>query len=84
MSRLSSPLDLTATLRQVRDHLVAAEFPDMRTSRSSRPGGAREEGHSAVTFARLRRMATMGSELLMGEDVDRCETRFPCLTDDVR
>nr|WP_236774927.1 hypothetical protein [Agrobacterium tumefaciens] len=79
MSRQSSPLDLTATLRQVRNPLISVECRTCgRQGTLDRAALVKKHG-AAVTFARLRRMAAMGCERLVSEDGDRCGTRFPCL-----
>ncbi|MCZ7454372.1 hypothetical protein O8B42_15180 [Agrobacterium rhizogenes] len=79
MSLRSSPLNLTATLQQVRDPLIEVECRLCgRKGTLDRAALVRKHG-AAVTFARLRRMAAMGCERLVSEDGDRCGTRFPCL-----
>lgn len=84
MSRKPCPLDLTATLRQVRDPVIAVECRICgRKGTLDRAALLKKHG-STITFGRLRRMAAMGCERLVSEDGDRCGTWFPCLTDDVR
>lgn len=80
MSRRSSPLDLTTTLRQVRDPVIAVECRTCgRQGTLDRAALVKKHG-AAVTFGRLRRAAAMGSERLVSEDGDQCGTHFPCLT----
>lgn len=72
-------LDLSTTLRKVRDPVIHIEC-----LRCGRDGALIRadivEKHGAnVTFARLRRMAAMGCDRIASGDDDRCETRFPCL-----
>jgi hypothetical protein len=72
-------LDLSATLRKVRDPIIRIEC--LRCGREGaliRADIVKKHGAN-VTFARLRRMAAMGCDRIVGEDGDRCETRFPCL-----
>lgn len=79
MSRDTSPLDLTATLRQVPDPVIAVECRTCgRRGALDRAALVKKHG-AGVTFSRLRRMAAMGCERLVSEDGDRCGTRFPCL-----
>jgi hypothetical protein len=74
------PLDLNATLRQVRDNVIAVECSACgRFGQLDRATLLKKHGGS-VTFARLRRMAAMGCDRLVSLDGgDRCKTRFPCL-----
>ncbi len=61
MRRDTSPLDLTATLRQVRDPVIAVECRTCgRQGTLDRAALVNKQG-AAVTFARLRRMAAMGA-----------------------
>lgn len=79
MSRDTSPLDLTATLRQVRDPVIAVECRRCgRQGTLDRAALVKKHGAS-VTFARLRRMAAIGCERLVSDDGDRCGAQFPCL-----
>jgi hypothetical protein len=72
-------LDLNATLRQVRDSVIAVECSACgRSGQLDRATLLKKHGAS-VTFARLRRMAAMGCGRLVSLDGDRCQTRFPCL-----
>lgn len=73
------PLDLSATLRKVRDPIIHIEC--LRCGHEGalvRADIVRKHGAN-VTFARLRRMAAMGCDRIVSKDGDRCETRFPCL-----
>jgi len=79
MSRKSSSLDLTATLRQVRDPVVKVECRACGRSGSFDQAAVVKKHGAAITFSRLRRMAAMGCERLVSEDGERCGTRFPCL-----
>ncbi|PWE54444.1 hypothetical protein DEM27_20260 [Metarhizobium album] len=79
MSRKASQLDLTATLRQVRDPVITVECRLCgRSGQLERATLVKKHG-AGVSFGRLRRMAAMGCERLVSEDGDRCGTRFPCL-----
>jgi len=72
-------LDLSATLRKVRDPIIHVEC--LRCGREGeliRADIVKKHGAN-VTFARLRRMAAMGCSRIVSADGDRCETRFPCL-----
>jgi hypothetical protein len=75
----TKPSDLDATLRQVRDSVIAVECAACgRSGQLDRATLLKKHGAS-VTFAHLRRMAAMGCERLVSLDGDRCQTRFPCL-----
>ncbi|MGE7368386.1 hypothetical protein ACQKKX_04855 [Neorhizobium sp. NPDC001467] len=75
----SKPLDLNATLRQVRHAVIAVECAACgRSGQLDRAILVRKHGAS-ITFARLRRIAAMGCDRLVSTDGDRCQTRFPCL-----
>src|SRR5690242_10826178 len=75
----SQPLNLDATLRQVRHAVIAVECSACgRSGQLDRATLIKKHGAS-VTFARLRRMAAMGCERLVSLDGDRCQTPFPCL-----
>jgi 2-methylaconitate cis-trans-isomerase PrpF len=79
MSRRSSPLDLTTTLRQVRDPVIAVECRTCgRQGTLDRAALVKKHGAN-VTFARLRRAAAMGCDQLVSGDGDQCGARFPCL-----
>lgn len=79
MSRKTSSLDLTATLRQVRDLIIKVECRTCGSYGTLDRAALVKKHGAAVTFSRLRRMAAMGCERLVSEDGDRCGTRFPCL-----
>lgn len=73
------PLDLSSTLRQVRDPIIEVECRACdRMGRYVRAELVKKHGAS-VTFARLRRMSALGCDRLAHADGDRCDTRFPCL-----
>jgi hypothetical protein len=77
------PLDLSVTLRQVRQAVIAVECSACgRSGKLDRAILVKKHGAS-VTFARLRRIAAMGCDRLMSTDGDRCQTRFPCLDPEV-
>ena len=79
----SKPLDLNATLRQVRHAVIAVECTACgRSGQIDRAILVKKHGAS-ITFARLRRIAAMGCNRLVSTDGDRCQTRFPCLDPDV-
>lgn len=79
MSRRSSPLELTATLRQVHDPVIAVECRTCGRQGTLDRTALVKKHKASVTFGRLRRMAAMGCERLVSEEEDRCGTRFPCL-----
>jgi hypothetical protein len=78
------PLDLSATLRQVRDPVIEVECRACDRRGSYERAALVKKHGASVTFARLRRMAAFGCDRLVDADGDRCGTRFPCLTYDVQ
>ena len=77
--KTKQPLDLSATLRQVRDPIIEVECRACgRTGSYVRTELIKKHGAS-VTFARLRRMSALGCDRLVDATGDRCGTRFPCL-----
>jgi hypothetical protein len=79
MSRKSPSLDLTATLRQVRDPIIKVECRACGRGGSLDRAAVVKKHGAAITFARLRRIAAMGFDRMVSENGDRCGTRFPCL-----
>ncbi len=78
----SKPMDLNATLRQVRHAVIAVECAACdRSGQLDRAILVKKHGAS-ITFARLRRIAAMGCDHLVSTDGDRCQTSFPCLDPD--
>lgn len=75
----SKPMDLDATLRHVRRPAITVECPLCgRSGQLDRAARVKKHGAS-ITFARLRRMAAMGCDRLVGVDGDRFQARFPSL-----
>ncbi|KQZ91851.1 hypothetical protein [Agrobacterium tumefaciens] len=69
-------LDLSATLRKVRDTVIHVEcLRCRRTGAFIRTEIVKKHGAN-ITLARLRRMAAMGCDRIASGDGDRCETRF--------
>lgn len=79
MTRKLPALDLTATLHQVRDPVIEVECRTCgRHGTLDRAALVKKHGAS-ITFSKLRRMAAMGCEKLVGAEGDQCGTTFPCL-----
>jgi len=78
------PLDLSATLRQVRDPIIEVECRACERRGSYERAALVKQHGASVTFARLRRMSALGCDRLVDAMGDRCGKRFQCLTDDVR
>lgn len=73
------PLDLSSTLRQVRDPIIEVECRACgRAGSYVRTELVKKHGAS-VTFGRLRRMSALGCDRLVDAAGDQCGTRFPCL-----
>jgi hypothetical protein len=79
MSRKSPSLDLSATLRQVRDPIIEVECRTCASHGALDRAAVVKKHGASITFGRLRRIAAMGCDRMVGEDGDRCGTRFPCL-----
>jgi len=74
-------LDLSSTLRQVRDPIIEVECRACgRTGSYIRAELVRKHGAS-VTFSRLRRMSALGCDRLLDAAGDQCGTSFPCLSE---
>lgn len=72
-------LDLTTTLREIKDPIIEVEYRACARSGSlDRKIMVKKHG-AGVTFAQLRRMAAMGCDRLFSAEGDRCQTTFPCL-----
>jgi len=69
-------LDLSVTLRKVRNPVIHVEcLRCRRTGTFIRTEIVKKHGAN-ITLARLRRMAAMGCDRIASDDGDRCETRF--------
>lgn len=73
------PLDLSSTLRQVRDPIIEVECRACGHSGSYVRAEPVKKHGASVTFARLRRMSALGCDRLVAAEGDQCGTRFPCL-----
>lgn len=73
------PLNLSSTLRQVRDPVIEVECRACGRSGSYVRAELVKKHGASVTFARLRRMSALGCDRLVDVEGDRCGTRFPCL-----
>ncbi|TAW21251.1 hypothetical protein ELI20_08515 [Rhizobium ruizarguesonis] len=73
------PLDLSSTLRQVRDPIIEVECRACGRAGSYARAELVKKHGASVTFARLRRMSALGCGRLVDVDGDRCGTTFPCL-----
>lgn len=79
MSRKLPTLDLAATLRQVRDPVIEVECRICgRKGTLDRAALVKKHGAS-ITFSKLRRIASIGCDRLVGAEGDQCGTTFPCL-----
>ncbi|MBB5256844.1 hypothetical protein DB728_20340 [Rhizobium leguminosarum bv. viciae USDA 2370] len=78
--RTKKPLDLSSTLRQVRDPIIEVECRACGHSGSYVRAELVKKHGASVTFARLRRMSALGCDRLLGVDGDKCGTAFPCLS----
>ncbi|WP_282682603.1 hypothetical protein [Rhizobium leguminosarum] len=73
------PLDLSSTLRHVRDPIIEVECRACgRVGSYLREELIKKHGAN-VTFSRLRRMSALGCDRLVSVEGDRCGTWFPCL-----
>jgi len=78
------PLDLSASLRQVRDPIIEVECRACDRRGSYERAALVKQHGASMTFVRLRRMSALGCDRLVDAAGDRCGTRFPCLIDNVR
>lgn len=76
------PLDLTSTLRQVRDPVIEVECRTCDRAGSYERSVLVKQHGAGVTFAKLRRMSALGCDRLVDVTGDRCGTMFPCLTNE--
>jgi hypothetical protein len=72
-------LDLSSTLRQVRDPIIEVECRACGRAGSYVRAELVKRHGASVTFGRLRRMSALGCDRLVDSEGDRCGTRFPCL-----
>ncbi|NKM48769.1 hypothetical protein ELI49_30910 (plasmid) [Rhizobium ruizarguesonis] len=73
------PLDLSSTLRHVRDPIIEVECRACGRAGSYLRAELIKKHGAGITFARLRRMSALGCDRLMDADGDRCGTWFPRL-----
>lgn len=75
----SKKLNLTSTLREVREAIIEVECKACRRKGAYLRTDLLKKHGSNVTFAKLRRMSALGCDRLVDCDGDKCGTSFPCL-----
>lgn len=73
----SRPPNLTSTLRQVRDPIIAVECRTCGMTGTYDRSELMKRHGANVTFARIRRFSAMGCDRLIDPNGDSCGTRFP-------
>ena len=78
-NRIHRTLDLSSSLRQLREPEIEVLCDICRRKGSYKRAELVKKHGASLTFARLRRMSALGCERLVDPEGDRCGTRFPCL-----